>query len=67
MIGLRYRKLHHCCMAIQACIILHNYAIMQWEHIEYTRHANLDDAVGEDDGYQRPHTEMQVRAAGQQY
>ena len=64
MIGLRFRKLSDCCIAIQTCIVLHNYAVMQREYIEYTRNANLDDTIAEDDGYQRPRTDLQVRAAG---
>ena len=60
VIGLRFRKLRHCCMVIQACVILHNYAVMQWEFIEYNRNANLDDNIGDNDGFQRPRMEAQV-------
>ena len=48
--GFRFRKLQHTCQAIQACIILHNYAIKQRDtYIDPSVFLELDSSDSESD------------------
>ena len=71
--GFRFRKLEHTCQAIQACIILHNYAIKQRDkYIDPADFLELDssdsesDSDDENDRY-RPRNDNETTLSGKRF
>ena len=72
--GLRFRKLANTCLAIQTCIILHNYAIKQRDkYIDPADFLELDNSEEESDSDSddempvRPTTDRETLDSGKHF
>ena len=70
--GLRFRKLENTCLAIQTCIILHNYAIKQRDrYIDPAEFLELDDSDVEsdsdDENAPRPTNDNETLTSGKRF